>query len=277
MEAGDDAAAGPHQGVVVGHRRLLQPVGDRRLLAVDRDAVDRPAQILDQGLELVGEEAGLEADRPGRRCGQLEVRIAEPGQGVLALAPEELRLGRRAAVDGDDLGRPRGAEEHLGEAADVDQLCSQRVDRAVPPAAPGGVAGGFVEVGLVGGDQPFDAVADHPLEEGQEQAEVDALLAVVEEPAGALAELRRHLLAVGHDRGAEGGGHALPQDDQSRSHGFPLSRAGHGLSSAASRVRGPLLGSYSSGGCGLTRAEKERPFLFRLGVRKSYSRRPRWS
>ena len=117
-------------------------------------------------------------------------------QGVVALAPEELRLECRAAVDWDDLDRILGTEEAVDEVADIDQLAAKCLDGPVALVAVADVAGCFVEVRLVGLDQLFEARADHPLQNLLQQAKVDGCFADFKECVDAFGERWRHLGVV---------------------------------------------------------------------------------
>jgi hypothetical protein len=226
---------------VLGHRLLLHLDGQRRLVDVDPDRVDRPAQGRDFGLELVGPPRRIEVDgaRPRR---EPQLGIAQAFDGVSPLAPQQLRLLGRGAVDGDDPPRPLGAEQRAQGAADLDQLVAHRPDPPVALGAPGDVAGELVEVPLVGLHQAVAARLHHPRQGALERGEVEARVLVVEERADALVEDRRQLAGEGGERGAERRRQPLSNHDQFRSHGSTSGSSGGGGSTPctciSSRKRG---------------------------------------
>ncbi|WP_346362333.1 aldehyde dehydrogenase family protein, partial [Bosea sp. (in: a-proteobacteria)] len=144
-----------------------------------------------------GELQRVEHDRRRRRLGQLEVRGPQAAQGVLGLAPQEFRLQRGRAVDGDDLDRVRQTEESLGELADFDELLAHRVHHAVALEARGDVVRQLIEMRLVGVDQLVTAGGDHPAEHALQQVEVEGF-SLFEEGLDPRGQERRHF--PGEDR-----------------------------------------------------------------------------
>jgi hypothetical protein len=212
---------------VLGHRFLLELDGQCRLLDVDPDRVDRPAQGRDLGLELVGPPRRIEVDG-ARPCRQPQLGIPQALDGVLALAPQQLRLLGGGAVDGDDPPRPLGSEQRAQSTADLDQLVAHRPDPAVALVAPGDVAGELVEVYLVGRHQAVAARLHHPGQDALERVEIEARVPVVEERADALVEDRRQLAGEGCESGAERSRQPLSDHDQFRSHGSTSGSIGGG-------------------------------------------------
>lgn len=221
-EAGEDPAARSHQEIVLLHRLLLRLEARRFDPAVELDAVDDLPQGRHQGSEFGGVGGAVERHRGRGRRRQDELGVLEAAERVLGLAPQELRLVGRAAVDGDEGAGRRRAEDMRGEAADLDQLPASVRHRLVAPRARADVVGELVVMGLVGGDHLPEARRHHPVEHLLEQIEIEPRFALGQERLDPILDHRRHLASEGLERALDRRRDPLTKDDETGCHGFHL-------------------------------------------------------